>query len=424
MTVRTTLPGWAAMLVVFLFAMSLAPGISAQEQLWPGDINNNGQVSKVDILYWAVARGDRGPSRNNVGTDWDSYDSATDWDENFLNGLNYSQSDADGRGKIANGDRNAIRDNYMLTHGTVTPDAYLAGDPSTDPTLLLVAQNPNPYPGETVTFDVFLGDAQFPVDHFFAMVFTINFDGAYVADNTNNPWNPSSHDVDLLDNTWLNGSGDASSREYVYLREEDNALDVAFIRKDLGQNSGGGQVAEFSIVLEDIVFLDDVNTCITIDEIKLIDDQMVEYPVASSTDCITIMSNSQALVDRNTGLVPSENLASAQDQQKTTEETNSALGENVELAPQVSTEDESVRVKLFPNPSAEWVQIDLGTTTAEAIEQITIYNQWGVVVRQQEVGDNSRQMIDIATLPMGSYYLHLNGKSGRKSVVQFNKASH
>lgn len=422
MTVRTTLSGWTTTLVVFLLTMSFTLGTSAQN-LWPGDINNNGQVSKVDILYWAVARGDNGPRRDNVGTDWDSYNAATDWDEDFLNGLNYSQGDADGRGKIANGDRNAIRDNYMLTHGAVTPDAFLTGDPNVDPTLLLVAQNPNVYPGETVIFDVFLGDAQIPVNHFFGMVFTINFEADYIAENSNNPWNPDVASVDLLSNTWLNGGGSSSSREYVYLREEEGALDVAFLRDDLGQNSGEGQVASFSIVIEDIVFLNDVNTCFTIDEIKLIDDNMMEYPVASSSDCITIMSNSQALTTRNNGLVPSENRASAASKATAAEETNSALGEIEPNLPAAGTSETSVRVKLYPNPSAEWMQIDLGSMQGN-IEHFTIYNQWGVVMRQQAVTAENRQLVDIANLPAGNYYLHLNGKSGRKSVVQFNKAGH
>lgn len=422
MTVRTTLTKWVPALVVFLLTMSLTLGTSAQALLWPGDINNNGQVSKVDILYWAVARGDNGPKRDNTGTNWDSYDSASDWDEDFLNGLNYSQGDADGRGKIANGDRNAIRDNYMLTHGTVTPDAFMTGNPSTDPSLLLVAQNPSVYPGETVTFDIFLGDAQFPVDHFFGIVFTINFESDYIAENTNNPWNPDVADVDLLSNTWLNGSGSSSSRRYQYLREEEGALDVAFLRDDLGQNSGHGQVAEFSIVIEDIVFLNDVNTCFTIDEIKLIDDNMVEYPVASSTECITVMSNSQALTTQSTGLVPSEDVASADSKRGEAEEAKGALEDVEVIMPETNSAEESIRVKLYPNPSAEWMQIDFGSA-AENVEQITIYNQWGVVLRQLDIAENSQQLIDIANLPSGNYYLHINGKSGRKSVMQFSKAA-
>ncbi len=422
MTVRTTLTKWVSTLVAFLLVMSFTLGTSAQTLVWPGDINNNGQVSKVDILYWAVARGDNGPERDDTGTNWDSYEPAADWDEDYLSGLNYSQADADGRGKIANNDRNAIRDNYMLTHGTVTPDVFMVGDPNTDPTLLLVAQNPNVYPGETVTFDIFLGDSQFPVDHFFGIVFTINFESDYVAQNTGDPWSPDAGEVDLLSNTWLNGSGSSKSRSYQYLREDDGALDVAFLRNDLGQNSGSGQVAEFSVILEDIVFLDDVNTCFTIDEIKLIDDNMVEYPVASSTECITIMSNSQALTTQNTGLVPSEDVASADDKRGETEETKGALEDVEVIMPETDIEEESIRVKLYPNPSAEWMQIDFGSA-AENVEQITIYNQWGVVLRQLDIAENSQQLIDIANLPSGNYYLHINGKSGRKSVMQFSKAA-
>jgi hypothetical protein len=46
-----------SILVIILWTLPSASG----QQVWPGDINNNGIVNNVDVLYWAVANDARGP---------------------------------------------------------------------------------------------------------------------------------------------------------------------------------------------------------------------------------------------------------------------------------------------------------------------------------------------------------------------------
>jgi hypothetical protein len=40
-----------SILVIILWTLPSASG----QQVWPGDINNNGIVNNVDVLFWAVA---------------------------------------------------------------------------------------------------------------------------------------------------------------------------------------------------------------------------------------------------------------------------------------------------------------------------------------------------------------------------------
>ena len=419
MKVRTTGPVvFGRTLLVLLLAGLLTTNISAQDALWPGDINDNGIVNNIDLLYWGIAKGDKGPKRSESGTSWHAYDPALDWTDDYLAGLNYSQGDVDGTGKIKNADRNAIlHDNYGLTHGTVTPDAFLVGNPSTDPILLVEAQNSTVYPGDAITFDISLGDAQHPIDHYFGIAFTISFDQNYVEAETGDPWNPTVADLQLLNDTWLNGSGSRSSNAYQYLQEAAGELDVVLLRKKLGDNDGHGQIASLTIIMEDIVLLQDQSTTVTIEDIKLIDQSMVEYPIAGSTEYFTILSNVGALVSGNTGLVPTE----APQNAVVDVRVESSEPEVTASISALETPATSMQLKLFPNPSVEWVQIEQPAATEE-LELINVYNASGVLVLQQQATDSPTQLINVAALAGGNYYVHLHTASG-KSVVQFHKVA-
>ena len=62
MKVKTTVPvkmgrALLAVLITLIFSFSL----SAQATLWPGDINDNGVVNNLDVLFWGIAEGQKGP---------------------------------------------------------------------------------------------------------------------------------------------------------------------------------------------------------------------------------------------------------------------------------------------------------------------------------------------------------------------------
>lgn len=382
--------------------------LSAQ-QIWPGDINDNGIVNNIDLLFWGIAKGDKGPKRNQTGTDWTAYSSASDWADDFLTGLNYAQADADGKGKIENSDKNAIlQNNYGEVHGIVTPDLFLIGNPITDPSIVLVPQSTTVDPGGSITFDVFLGDADHTIDHYFGIAFTINFDASYVADEQNGTaWNPTVVDFDLDYGTWLNDAGESSSNTYVHLDDATGQLDVVLMRKKLGQNSGQGQIASLTIVVEDIVLLQDVNTGITVEKIKLIDDNMVEYPIAGSSEYFTILASNQALVSHS------------DDDENTKPETTAPVQKPAVVVSANDDTQETFGVKLFPNPAAEWLQIDFDHSK-QPIEEVDIYDRQGRLVLHSNQRDATQQLINIQSLTTGNYYLHIHTNGG-KAILQFNK---
>jgi len=78
------------------------------QQIWPGDINDNGIVNGVDLLYHGVAEGNIGPERAETGSDWEGYLSAPLWQNSFTDGINFSNADVNGRGKVEQGDRKVL----------------------------------------------------------------------------------------------------------------------------------------------------------------------------------------------------------------------------------------------------------------------------------------------------------------------------
>ena len=64
----------------------------------PGDFNNDGCLSYVDVLYWGLAEGNTGPTRENATNDWIPQIS-TDWEAD-VNGINGKHQDAKSDGIV------------------------------------------------------------------------------------------------------------------------------------------------------------------------------------------------------------------------------------------------------------------------------------------------------------------------------------
>ncbi|MEM1216009.1 MAG: Kazal-type serine protease inhibitor domain-containing protein, partial [Bacteroidota bacterium] len=118
MNIRFTL----GLLSLLLF-LSL-PSVHSQ-QIWPGDINNNGVVNGFDQLYWAVANGASGPTRPNASTLWQGQDMGNVWSAEFPDLTNYTYADVNGDGQVNFSDAEALNDNFQQIHGTLSPDPFL-----------------------------------------------------------------------------------------------------------------------------------------------------------------------------------------------------------------------------------------------------------------------------------------------------------
>ena len=148
------------------------------QDLYPGDVNNNGIVNGADVLYWGIAFGETGPARE---VEFQTNDFIpvpfTPWSLTFPNGLNYAYADCNGNGTVDNQDLvQTIRQNFLQVHGVIQDDPFdNLGIPGIDPMLSPIPDQPTAAGGQTVIIDFTLGSAETPVPDFYGLTFTIRY---------------------------------------------------------------------------------------------------------------------------------------------------------------------------------------------------------------------------------------------------------
>ena len=89
-------------ITILLLCLLCLQGVQSQNIIWPGDINNNGVVNEVDMLFWGIAYGQTGPSRMPMDSTFIGYPFDSLWAQSFPMGPNYAYADANGDGVVNN----------------------------------------------------------------------------------------------------------------------------------------------------------------------------------------------------------------------------------------------------------------------------------------------------------------------------------
>lgn len=256
--------------------------LSAQE-VWPGDVNNNGIVNGVDLLYWGVAFGSSGPPRAEISTDWEAVPLLSLWAQSFPNGLNYVFADCNGDGVVDEDDfDDAIEDNFGLTQGIIQPEGYVNAQPGAAPRLRLQPDAENVGYGTIVNISLSLDDAAMPVNNFYGMALKLSYTPGILAGD-------DGPDFDFVENNWI-----AADNSYVQdLFEDNNGLGTAELATTrTNQQSipvSPAEIGRFSIVIEDIIVGREIDTFrLQIDSIYLINNQFEIIPVVPDTAVIII----------------------------------------------------------------------------------------------------------------------------------------
>lgn len=408
-------PALRAAVMLLLITQWGAALCAQSQQTWPGDINNNGIVNGVDLLYHGVAEGYIGPERDETGSDWEGYTSGPSWLQSFSDGINFSNADVNGRGKVEQGDRKVLwRKNYGNTHGVLNPDGYSAGDAAQDPTLLLSASTSSVEAGEALNLSLSLGDATQSVDDFFGITFTIKFDPELFADELTAPlWNPNVFSLDLLSNTWLNGNSGNGAESFIQLNNEAGEIEVVILRKEQGEANGHGDIASIMIIVEDIAFLEEVDTGITVEKIKMVDQNLQEYPVAGSTEYVTILAApTQALTTVNNANSPASGITNRNGANEDT-----ALSLDF-LAP-LNSQENNQEINVYPNPVVNKVTIETSGEDNE-LRGVQLFSASGQLLKNQQAETTDGTEVDMTNLPKGNYFLHLTTNDGT-TVKQVTK---
>lgn len=259
------------------------------QTIWPGDINNNGKVSGVDVLYAGVAYGSSGEPRQNATIDWIGQDLTMPWFLDYPNGLNYGFADADGDGYIGDNDIfGTIKKNYELTNGPIGSDGYELGTPDIDPPLVFNPIFDTVAYGSYAEFAVELGDQNITIDEFYGISFQISYPSELVASS-------NAINFSLDSNTWVDPTDGENSRVFVAESNQPGKAEIAITRINQTTIGGSGKLGSFFILIEDVgSFLPANDTLIiSVDSVKLITNTNLEtQPIAASFAMVVVSNNS------------------------------------------------------------------------------------------------------------------------------------
>ena len=345
---------------VFVLSVIFSPHSLVAQLVWPGDINNNGKVTGVDLLYLGVAFDAVGAQRVEETTDWEGQPLPELWSENFPNGLNYAYADCDGNGIVEEDDFDkAIEENFGLTHDQVMPDGYVNGQPESSPKLRLTSTTNLAQPGDTVLIDLKLDDAGFSIQDFYGMALKISY-SADLMEGDDEP------DFDLMEDSWI--EVDNSTVYDLFMEDNDNAgkAELAITRTNqIGVPVDTGIIGQISIVIQDIIVgLSEDTLRVEIDSVLVINSALEPIPVAPDQIEIIVTGRTKW--------------------------------------PPVKNETLKINSDIYPNPSKGVIYVKPAVPT----QQLQLLNEFGqsVPVFIQEEGDGTYQIM-CNNQPPGVYYL-------------------
>lgn len=250
------------------FAQTVAEGQNPDTIIWPGDVNNNGIVNHLDLLYLGASYDLQGPERDMGSIAWGGQDVAQDWPI-FGNGLDAAFADCDGNGFIDENDLQGIQVNYGLVHDTVFPDTFPMGNVfgNTGITFDTTGVMTQVVAGQTVVVPINLGSANGNIENFYGLAFRINVNTDFIK---------LSSLSFMIDNNWI----DPNDNGLLSLQKRnfgDTTFDVALSRKNMGTTGGAGTIGYLTFIIEDNVPTFAPNTeVLSFDDTRILDNNLNE----------------------------------------------------------------------------------------------------------------------------------------------------
>jgi len=222
-------------------ADTLTVGLS-ERCIWPGDTNNDGKVTAVDVLPIGQAFGSTGPARTDAGI-WDGQ-ANPDWADEDL-----AYADANGDGTVDSMDLQIVYDNYGQTHGAeglglssatapgsgFSASGYVADTPPDAYLCLVPDENSLFNVDNDIVFNVELTEKSGISLECYGIAYTIKHDGDIASTD--------------FSEAWLGANG-TPDELLIFEQNAPGRLDIAQSREDQANVIGGGVVSEI-LILED-----------------------------------------------------------------------------------------------------------------------------------------------------------------------------
>lgn len=328
--------------------------ITTDELVWPGDTDVNTVVNHFDLLNVGLAYGAQGAARNNASMNWlGQY--VQPWEQNTpLSNVDYRFVDADGNGEINADDVQVIIQNWDQT-----TEEYTTSDGSSREleveAIPFYVQPATVEAGTSVSLPIILGTEEDASEDVYGVAFSITYDPALVR--------PES--AQIIFDGWLGAEAEVLGiyRDY----HGYGRIDVAMVRTD-GQNvSGQGEIGSFAIIVEDVIFRDeiDLEMLVSIENVRLIN--------AGEEEILTSPVETVVLVQNVTG----------------TKEAFELQG-----------------LQVSPNPTTASFKIE---HTNVAIQSMTIFDSRGQLQQGLEVSSDT---YNVEQLPAGVYWLRFQTDKG------------
>ncbi len=333
--------------------------------VFPGNTNADEQADLSDLLNLGLGYGVTGPVRENASFNWEPQ-VAEDWAESTPSGINYKHLDCNGDGTIDQSDLMPILFNYSamdLGLDDVTeegPRVYLQPDVDT---IYINELSPEYL---TINASLVFGESEEPIENIYAMAAQVGFDSSYVKPIQGVSINYNQSNFIRNGELVLN---------YGQNMRDDQQVDLALSRLNGVSRSGYGRVASISyIIIADIIGgrTDAVTSFdLPIEGIKVVDEFGTPLHVRLDAEpAKVIFINEQ------------------------TTQT---------IAPELAQ-----KIRIFPNPAIDQVQIDLGELKGERIQ---LFNTIGQQVYQKNIS-NSIEVLETSSFNRGLYLLQITTDEG------------
>jgi hypothetical protein len=204
--------------------------------VWPGDINNDGEVDMHDLLVLGYNLGCAGSARPYTGSSFRSH-AADNWGMQLANSdVNSKHADTDGNGIVNSSDSVAISNNYRKTHSLVPNPVYERGDYPVD----FVILNPDVDSGDVIFIEFRLGDDTYPALRATGYSYELDY-------NKEALYEPSLS-VSFYENDWFSNGVSTLS---MYKKPWDGRLESGGVRANANMISGKGGVELIQSVIEE-----------------------------------------------------------------------------------------------------------------------------------------------------------------------------
>lgn len=328
--------------------------------VWPGDANNDLQVTSQDLYSVGLHYGNHNYQRDSISNDFIGQ-LCNDWNVNQIGStVDMKYADCNGDSLIDMNDTLAINLNYNLTHlpklNTVSTNTLTDINLHFNKVLYL--------PGDTVNADVIIGSAVNIQSNLYGASFKI----AYEVDKVK----PNSEKMIFI-NSWV-GNINSTKIKFANINTTQGLLDASVVRITHTDVSGYGKVGTFQFVLLDTLSSQSVD--VSIIAADKINTGAIITPLIPGLDSIMVVPNMTTSVPEN------------------------ILNE----------------VSIYPNPASDYVKVNFGNI-GNVTYKLEVRAMDGKTILTKVASEN-RYTLNLQGISKGIYALKITMDDGSNKVFK------